>query len=217
MTSRQSVTMFFVRHGETYLNRYSRMQGWADAPLTEQGIRDVKLCAQKLKNEPIDAIYSSDLGRTLHTAKIIRENLELLRDNHIRTLSGLRESFFGSFEGEHSQEVYRKIAERREVSIEKVFELLSYQNITDTLAELDSFQEAEDFDAFSARITATLTKIVSQAEPGASLVIVTHGNVIRNMVNHIDDSINTAIEIHNSSITKVEYCGDQASVIYFNK
>lgn len=32
-----AITVYFVRHGQTYLNRYHRVQGWSDAPLTSQG------------------------------------------------------------------------------------------------------------------------------------------------------------------------------------
>ncbi|MFV4921838.1 histidine phosphatase family protein [Lactobacillus delbrueckii subsp. allosunkii] len=31
--------IYVVRHGRTYLNKYQRLQGWSDAPLTEEGIR----------------------------------------------------------------------------------------------------------------------------------------------------------------------------------
>ncbi|GAA3331389.1 hypothetical protein GCM10020331_087800 [Ectobacillus funiculus] len=32
-----TMNLYVVRHGETYLNRYNKMQGWADSPLTEEG------------------------------------------------------------------------------------------------------------------------------------------------------------------------------------
>ena len=37
-----AITVYFVRHGQTYLNRYHRVQGWSDAPLTSQGQTDAK-------------------------------------------------------------------------------------------------------------------------------------------------------------------------------
>lgn len=33
----KGVTFYFMRHGETYLNKYHRMQGWSDTPLTNRG------------------------------------------------------------------------------------------------------------------------------------------------------------------------------------
>ena len=33
----RKLNLYIVRHGETYLNRYSKLQGWSDSPLTEEG------------------------------------------------------------------------------------------------------------------------------------------------------------------------------------
>ena len=35
-----SFNLYLVRHGETYFNKYQRMQGWGNAPLTDKGISD---------------------------------------------------------------------------------------------------------------------------------------------------------------------------------
>lgn len=65
--------IYLVRHGETYLNRYNRMQGWADSPLTEEG-KDVAVEAgKKLASIRFDRVYTSDSGRTLETAESITE------------------------------------------------------------------------------------------------------------------------------------------------
>ncbi|MDV7694684.1 hypothetical protein GA842_07340 [Pediococcus parvulus] len=42
-------TVYLIRHGETYLNKFDRMQGWADAPLTPKGIQDAHMAAKKCK------------------------------------------------------------------------------------------------------------------------------------------------------------------------
>ena len=60
-----------MRHGETILNRYNRMQGWSDALLTEEGKTSLEQTGQALKNVPFSAVYTSDLSRTVETAKII--------------------------------------------------------------------------------------------------------------------------------------------------
>lgn len=31
-------TIYVVRHGQTYMNLYTKMQGWSDTPLTQKGI-----------------------------------------------------------------------------------------------------------------------------------------------------------------------------------
>lgn len=32
------INIYLVRHGQTYLNKYNRIQGIANAPLTEKGL-----------------------------------------------------------------------------------------------------------------------------------------------------------------------------------
>ena len=51
-----------MRHGETILNRYNRMQGWSDALLTEEGKTSLEQTGQALKNVPFSAVYTSDLS-----------------------------------------------------------------------------------------------------------------------------------------------------------
>ena len=58
-----AITVYFVRHGQTYLNRYNRMQGWSDAPLTEKGIEDAKRVGRALSKVKFDYIFSSDLSQ----------------------------------------------------------------------------------------------------------------------------------------------------------
>lgn len=42
-------TIYLVRHGQTYLNYFYRIQGWTDAPLTKSGKEAVYYIADKLK------------------------------------------------------------------------------------------------------------------------------------------------------------------------
>ena len=45
-----SFNMYLVRHGETYFNKYQRMQGWGNAPLTDKGISDGFAAGERLSN-----------------------------------------------------------------------------------------------------------------------------------------------------------------------
>ena len=67
----KGVTFYFVRHGETYFNFYGRMQGWSNALLTEDGIKNVHRSGRGLADIEFDAVYTSDLKRTIDTASII--------------------------------------------------------------------------------------------------------------------------------------------------
>ena len=35
-------SVYMIRHGQTYFNKYRRMQGWCDSPLTAVGEQDAR-------------------------------------------------------------------------------------------------------------------------------------------------------------------------------
>jgi len=63
--------LIIVRHGESEWNRIGRYQGQLDAPLSELGLQQAAALADRLRNEPIDAIFTSPLQRAAETARAI--------------------------------------------------------------------------------------------------------------------------------------------------
>ena len=83
----------FVRHGETEANVTDRLQGQSDTPLNAQGLAQADLVAERLKDEPFDVIFSSDLSRALVTAKKIAAGRPVI------PVKELREWHFGRWQG----------------------------------------------------------------------------------------------------------------------
>lgn len=65
--------LILVRHGQTDWNTERRIQGGTDIPLNEEGRQQAHLLAQRLKDEPLDHIYSSHQIRAKETAEIIAQ------------------------------------------------------------------------------------------------------------------------------------------------
>ncbi|NKI75337.1 phosphoglycerate mutase GpmB [Dickeya sp. CFBP 2040] len=65
--------VYLVRHGETEWNVARRIQGQSDSPLTLDGEHQARLVADRVKSLGITHIFTSDLGRTRHTADIISQ------------------------------------------------------------------------------------------------------------------------------------------------
>jgi broad specificity phosphatase PhoE len=66
--------LILVRHGKTMLNSLDsaeRLRGWMDVPLDHQGLREAAETAQRLRQYPVEQIYSSDLYRAQQTAAAI--------------------------------------------------------------------------------------------------------------------------------------------------
>jgi len=75
-----------VRHGGTIDNVNDISMGWKDSSLTERGIKQSNSIRKKLNGEKVDYVYSSDLGRSIETAKIIigRRIVRLVRKKELR-------------------------------------------------------------------------------------------------------------------------------------
>ena len=67
-------TIMLIRHGNTDWNIEEIFRGLADVELNETGMKQAKLLAEYLEDEPIKEIYSSPLKRALKTAKTISES-----------------------------------------------------------------------------------------------------------------------------------------------
>lgn len=88
-------TLLLVRHGETAWNAEHRIQGHLDIPLSPHGIRQAARLAERLADEPIEAIYSSPLVR----ARLTAEPLAGRTGVAITAEPRLCERSFGVFEG----------------------------------------------------------------------------------------------------------------------
>ena len=88
-------TLYLVRHGETVDNVNQIMQGQTQGKLTENGIQQAQEVRDQLAPENFAAIISSDLKRSVDTAKIIAE------PHHLEVVQTplLRERDWGGFTG----------------------------------------------------------------------------------------------------------------------
>lgn len=88
-------TLYLIRHGETYFNKWHKIQGWCDSPLTLQGKEQAQRVGTYFKRKKIKfvAAYCSTAERTSDT-------LELITKQPYRRLKDLREMSFGEFEGQ---------------------------------------------------------------------------------------------------------------------
>ena len=87
--------LFLVRHGATQLTAENRFSGAVGVDLSDEGRWQVAKLGERLRNDPVTAIYTSPLSRTVETARIIGRTFELepiVRD-------GLAEIGHGRWEG----------------------------------------------------------------------------------------------------------------------
>lgn len=185
-------TLYIIRHGQTEWNVAGRLQGHADSPLTEEGVKQAETRAEELKHISFDAIFSSDSPRAHRTAEIIKLDRELV----VQTSQLLREMNFGSFEG-------KKIAEFREALKDKMAEL---ERLTDH--EKWDFALSEEIETEEAVISRLLTYLreIALAYPNKTVLVVTHGAGLRTLLLKLGYATRTEIPhraIANTAYAKV--------------
>lgn len=95
--------LIITRHGETEENKAGILQGQTvHGILSEEGIMQAKKLALRLKDEKIDYVYSSDLGRAKDTAL---EIMKFHKEVPIEFVEEVRERNLGEFEGKSKKEV----------------------------------------------------------------------------------------------------------------
>lgn len=125
-----ATTLFLVRHGETIDNARQIMQGQTQGCLNERGREQAQQVAQRLADEPIDAIVASDLQRAIQTAEIIAVPHGL----SVKTTPLLRERDWGSFTGRFipdlKGEVWPNDIESEPALLQRAADFLQYMTAT---------------------------------------------------------------------------------------
>ena len=151
---------FIVRHGETEWNAQGRIQGHTDISLSEIGIQQARLVAQRLAGVSLDVAYSSDLKRSAETAREILGQ----RSTPLHTTPRLREFNKGVFEGLTPEETGQRYPE-----------LYAASQVND----LDFAPPGgESIRQTSARMNAFMTEL-RMRHPDENVLIVGHGGALR--------------------------------------
>ncbi len=155
----QITRILAVRHGETAWNRDTRIQGHTDIALNERGRWQAARLAQALRDEPIAAVYASDLGRAFETADAVARTKGLPVVAH----QGLRERHFGRFEGHTWAELEQHWPA----------EALAWRKRMPDFAPAGG----ESLQQFQRRVLPTVLALAAR-HPGEQVLMVAHGGVL---------------------------------------
>lgn len=215
----QGVTFYFIRHGQTYFNLYERMQGWSNAPLTKEGIQDVRRSGRGLANIHFDAIYSSDLRRTIDTAKIIHEENHHSDGLEIVPMPEFREVWFGSFEGLPVEDVWPKIKDQARIQHDiPAGSDVEIRHLLNTMKTKDPYGHAENYIEFWFRVESGLLKLLNRhAGTGHNVLVSCHGLTIRNLIEGLVADFDQTDALKNASVSIVKYHNGQFHLEVYNQ
>lgn len=154
-----STKIIIERHGQSFGNAKGIYLGHTDLGLTDEGIMQANVTAEHLKDEKIDAVYSSDLIRAYQTALPHAK----MRGLDVITSKNLREIFVGDWDGRPAADLRRDFAQ--DFNQNRFYYTFKYPNG-------ESFPEAAE------RFFNEILKIAGEND-GKTVLVVSHSAVIR--------------------------------------
>jgi broad specificity phosphatase PhoE len=155
--------LLLVRHGVTEYNSSRRFLGHSDIGLSAIGHQQIERLGNYLKDERIDAVYASDLKRTMMSAEIITGK----RDLDIMPCPELREVNYGVCEGLTFSEINHSYPDVAEKCINFTLEL--------------EFPEGEKFREFIVR-SSTFLERLKKHKSGDTILIVSHNGPLKVLI-----------------------------------
>ncbi|MGN4422370.1 histidine phosphatase family protein [Bacillus cereus group sp. MYBK30-1] len=202
------VEFYLVRHGKTMLNTTDRVQGWADAPLTKDGIEVAEYLGKGLKGVNFEKAYSSDSGRAIETEKIVLDQSGN-KGMNINQRKNLREACFGEFEGELNHTFREKLAQANNMTYEEFMKNFDVDIMLKTVAKIDKSKQAEDTETVTKRMKKEIDQIAEEVAKngGGNVLVVSHGISLMGLLYTISpESLNEVEEgLGNASVSKVVY------------
>lgn len=183
--------LWLVCHGETPWNREGRALGQSDPPLSELGVRQAELLAQRLAGVSFNQVYSSDLARARYTARLCLPAAE------IRLEPRLLEVNFGRWEGQRWQDMQGE--EKRALDLWRQDPYRSHA------------PGGESYEEVRARVAAWLAELPREGR----IVGFAHGGSIRSALYHFTGLPNGAgwrFQIDTGSITRLRL-GQQGAIL----
>jgi len=155
----QATRIIAIRHGETAWNVDTRIQGHLDIPLNDTGLWQARRLGAALADEPVAAIYTSDLQRARTTAQAVADTTGA----PLTLETGLRERGFGHFEGRTFVEIEAELPDeaRRWRQREPDYAPAGGESLT----------------TVRTRIAQTVHRLAAR-HTGEQMVLVAHGGVL---------------------------------------
>lgn len=191
--------LYLVRHGETAWNKFYRYQGHTDVPLSETGIKQAELVAQRLKAKPLTAVYASDLSRARQTAEIIAAGHGLT----VITDPALREVDYGLWEGLTLPEINAQ-----------------YPGLRDKwLADPENMAVpgGESLGSVRDRAVAIIERIRRQY-PEGYVAVVTHGGLIAMLLlTYLNEDVSFLRKFfaRNTNVSRIDFSDSGVKVVYW--
>lgn len=177
--------LYLIRHGQTAWNAGTRAQGHSDIPLDAEGVAQARIVGEAFRGIEIDAILTSDLQRSLHTAQQISDVTGVPLEVRI----DLRERSFGEWEGVQFADIAERFVGLERATGVDMFDVKAPGG--------ESYQEVWD------RVGGVVARLEGVEKP---TVVVSHGGTSALLLARLlQGTMATAraFRMHNTAITEL--------------
>ena len=181
--------LLLVRHGVSEHNTSHVISGGTSNPnLSQAGVKQVEEVSKIIDNNKIDQVYASPLIRAKRTAQILTDfQKDIITDDR------LKEMDFGSWEGQHAEEL--------KVKCPDAFDDLGTINSKYTKYA----KNGETFEQVADRVEEFLAEIQPYSND-KTIMVVCHGFVIRSLIARwFKLKIEDVMTVRNVSFTELHF------------
>lgn len=181
--------LLLVRHGVSEHNTSDVISGGTSNPnLSQAGVKQVEEVSKIIDNNKIDQVYASPLIRAKRTAQILTDfQKDIITDDR------LKEMDFGSWEGQHAEEL--------KVKCPDAFDDLGTINSKYTKYA----KNGETFEQVADRVEEFLAEIQPYSDD-KTIMVVCHGFVIRSLIARwFKLKIEDVMTVRNVSFTELHF------------
>jgi 2,3-bisphosphoglycerate-dependent phosphoglycerate mutase len=166
--------LLLLRHGESVWNAADRFAGRTDVPLSDVGRKEAAGAGAALarSGRHPDVVHTSLLRRAISTAAIALD----VADRHwipVRRTWRLDERHYGALEGHSREEIRARYGDERFMAWRRSYSVAppDGESLEDVLIRLLPYWE---------------TTIAADLRAGRTVLVVTHGNVLRTLIGHLE-------------------------------
>lgn len=192
--------LILMRHGQSVWNKKNLFTGWVDVPLSEQGIQEALKGGEKIKNIPIDVVFTSSLIRAQMTALLALLHHQTGKIPVFQQEDKGDRKSWGDVYSDETREGIWPAYKAWELN-ERMYGKLQGMNKEDMKSKFGEEQIQiwrRSFDAIppdGESLQMTIERslpyfqrwVVPLLDRGRNIFIVAHGNSLRGIVMHLED------------------------------
>lgn len=192
--------LIILRHGESQWNKENKFCGWIDVPLSDRGVLEAKYAGELIEKHGLHPtlMYTSKLTRSIQTGHIILDTIKKPWVDVTKTWR-LNERHYGAFQGVDKHVVYDQYGPDKYQWYRRNYEAVP-PLVSSPDQCIDERYDTVDIPLYQLPRGESLKMVMERLVPffqheiinrnliheNKTVLIVTHGSIVRSLIKHLD-------------------------------